>query len=133
MADVRNAKYGHVATFGLEVFSSYDSTYSCLSELELLDAEGKPLKKDNWKVVYVNTEEVQGKEGFAEHLFDGDLKTYWHSQWQGKHQAFPHRVIIDLGEISTVKAIRLRQRDPKMAGNVKDFVLYGRPQFFLFQ
>lgn len=118
---------------GLEVFSSYDSTYSCLSELELLDTEGKSLKKDNWKVVYVNTEEVQGNEGFAEHLFDGDLKTYWHSQWQGKHQAFPHRVIIDLGEISTVKAIRLRQRDPKMAGNVKDFVLYGRPQFFLFQ
>lgn len=118
---------------GLEIASSYDSTYSCLTEIELLDENGKPLKKDNWKVVYVNTEEAQGNEGYAEHLFDGDLKTYWHSQWQGKHLPFPHRVIIDLGEISTVKAVRLRQRDPKMAGNVKEFTVYGRPQFFLFK
>ncbi|WP_417152899.1 beta-galactosidase [Rikenella microfusus] len=118
---------------GLEVLSSYDDAHSCLSELELLDADGKPLKKDAWKVVYVDTEETKGNEGYAEHLFDGDPKTYWHSQWQGKRKAFPHRVIIDLGEISTVGSVRLRQRDPKMAGNVKDFVLYGRPQFFLFE
>lgn len=118
---------------GLQVMSSYDSTYSCLTEIELIGADGKPLKKDAWKVIYVDTEETVGNEGIAEYLFDGDLKTYWHSQWQGKAKPFPHHVIIDLGEISTVKAVRLRQRDPKMAGNVKDFVLYGRPQFFLFK
>lgn len=118
---------------GLEVTSSYDDAFSCLSELELLGADGKPLSKDKWKVVYVNTEEQQGNEGFAEHLFDGNLKTYWHSQWQGKREDFPHRVIIDLGEITAVKAVRLRQRNPEMAGNVKDVVIYGRPQFFLFK
>lgn len=118
---------------GLEVQSSYDDKFSCLAEIDLLDAAGNPLKKDNWKIVYVNTEEDRGAEGYAEHLVDGDLKTYWHSRWQGKPAAFPHRVIIDLGEISTVKGIRLRQRNPEMAGNVKNFVLYGRPQFFLFK
>lgn len=46
---------------------------------------------------------------------------------------FPHTVIIDLGEIQTVTAVQMRQRGAASPGTVKDFTLYGRPQFFLFR
>ena len=46
---------------------------------------------------------------------------------------FPHTVIIDLGEIQTVTAVQMRQRGATSPGTVKDFTLYGRPQFFLFR
>ena len=46
--------------------------------------------------------------------------------------AFPHRIIIDLGEIQTITGIEIQQRNPNMPGCVKDFSVYGRPQFFLF-
>ena len=63
-------------------------------------------------------------------MIDDDLKSYWHSQWMGEATPFPHRVIIDLGEIQAVKGIRIRHRSTSMAGCVKNFCLYRRPQFF---
>ena len=114
-----------------ESLSSYDNKFSCVSEIELLDETGKALPKDAWQIVYTNTE--QAGEGYAEQMIDDDLKSYWHSQWMGEATPFPHRVIIDLGEIQAVKGIRIRHRSTSMAGCVKDFCLYGRPQFFLFK
>lgn len=115
----------------IEVTQSYDGENSCLSEIELIGANDKPLAKDSWKVVYANTE--QPYEGEAEQLFDDNANTYWHSMWKEKRSAYPHIVIIDLGEIQTIKAVRLAQRSSIMPGAVKNFRLYGRPQFFLFK
>lgn len=114
-----------------ESLSSYDGTYSCIAEIDLLDESGRPMEKDAWQVVYANTE--QAVTGDADLLIDDNANTSWHSQWQGEKTPFPHRVIIDLGEILPVKGIRIRQRSPEQPGCVKDFRLYGRPQFFLFK
>ena len=89
------------------------------------------MAKDGWKVVYVSTEETG--EGEAEQLFDDEPATYWHSQWKDAVRPFPHRVIIDLGEIQTVSGIGLRQRGGGQPGCVERFSIYGRPQFFLFR
>lgn len=116
----------------IEVESSYDDKNACLAEINLIGEDGKPLAKDAWNVSYVNTE--QADEGPAEYLFDENVRHYWHSQWKKEPTTpFPHRIIIDLGEIQTVKAIELQQRNPNMPGCVKDFRIYGRPQFFLFK
>lgn len=116
----------------IEVDSSYDGKHACLAEVTLFGKDGKPLPKDNWTIAYVSSEQVV--EGDAELICDDSPYTYWHSQWQGDNlPAFPHRVIIDLGEIQTVGAIELRQRDKGQPGCVKDFKAYGRPQFFLFK
>ncbi len=115
----------------LEVLTGYDGKHSCLSELVLRDKDGKELSKDDWKIAYVSTEEPV--EGNAELLADDNVQTYWHSQWKDKTAPFPHRIIIDLGEIQTVATVEMRQRGASMPGCVKDFRLYGRPQFFLFK
>ncbi|MGL5684073.1 MAG: beta-galactosidase [Marinifilaceae bacterium] len=123
-----NATLRHLC---LEVLSSYDNKHTALSEIELIDNNGKLLPKDSWQVVFTNTEEPG--EGFADQLIDGDQGSYWHSKWQGKTLGFPHRLIVDLGEIQTIKGFRVRQRNASMAGCVNEFKLYGRPQFFLFK
>ena len=117
----------------LETLSSYGDSFSCLSELDLIDDNGKVLSKDTWKVVYASSEEKASNEGYADNLIDGDLGTYWHTEWQSKQPAHPHVVIVDLGEIITVKGVKLRHRNVNQAGVVKDFRIYGRPQFFLFK
>ena len=115
----------------VEVTSGYDGKHSCLSEVTLIGADGKPLPKDSWTIVYANSEEPV--EGDAELICDGDSRTYWHSKWRDNPTPFPHRVIIDLGEIQTVKGIELRQRGATQPACVKDFNIYGRPQFFLYK
>lgn len=114
-----------------ESLSSYDDKFSCISEIDLIDADGNTLPKDTWQVIYASTE--QEGEGYADEVIDNNPNTYWHSQWQGTPAPFPHRIIIDLGEIQTAQGIRIQLRNPNMAGCVKDFKLYGRPQFFLFK
>lgn len=116
----------------LEVNSSYDGKNSCIAEIDLIGADGQPISKDAWRVVYANTEEPT--EGEAELLFDEKTRRSWHSQWRKEPLTpFPHRVIIDLGEIQTIKGIELQQRNGNQPGCVKDFNVYGRPQFFLFK
>lgn len=116
----------------LEVVSSYDNTHSSLAEINLIGEDGNPIPKDAWSVVYVNTE--QPYDNPAENLFDELARRTWHSQWKNENDvvAFPHRIIIDLGEIQTVKGIELQQCNDNPASSVKDFKVYGRPQFFLF-
>lgn len=114
----------------LEVTESYDGINSCLTELDLLKANGTPLSKEDWRIVYANTEQIG--EGEADHLIDGLPTTYWHSQWQNAPLPFPHRIIIDLGQEYAIGAFRLGQRHPDMLGCVKTFNLYGRTMPFVF-
>lgn len=115
----------------LETLSSYDRQHSCLSEINLINTNNKSIPKADWKVIYTNTEQIG--EGEADHLIDGNTNTYWHSQWQNTLYGFPHRVMIDLGEIYTIKKIEFKQRHPEMPGCVKDLVLYGRSLPFIFK
>ena len=115
----------------LEVTSSYDGQNACLTELTLLGPHGRPISKNNWQIVHASSEEPH--EGDAENLIDDDVSTYWHSIWRTAPRPMPYRVIIDLGEIQTVTGVILRQRSAGMPGCVKNFTLYGRPQFFLFK
>ncbi len=118
---------------GMKTLSSFSDNFSCLSELELIGKDGKVLPKDTWKIIYASSEEKASSEGYADNIIDGDLGTYWHSEWQAEQPKHPHLIIIDLGEIITVNGIRLRHRNITQAGVVKDFQIYGRPQFFLFK
>ena len=115
----------------IDVQSTYDDKHSCICEIELIDESGNIINKDKWNVVFTNTEELS--EGVAECLIDGDEKTYWHSAWRKDVKALPHQVIIDLGNIRTVKGFRILTRDVNLPGCIKDFKLYGRPQFFLYE
>jgi beta-galactosidase len=115
----------------IDVQSTYDGKHSCISEIELIDANGNVINKKKWNVVFTNTEALG--EGAADDMIDGDEKTYWHSAWRKDVKPLPHQVIIDLGNIRTVKGFRILTRDVNLPGCIKDFRLYGRPQFFLYE
>ena len=115
----------------IDIQSTYDGKHSCISEIELLDENGNVINKDKWNVVFVNTEALG--EGVAECLIDGDAGTYWHSAWRKDVKPLPHQIIVDLGNIRTVKGFRILPRNVDMPGCIKDFRLYGRPQFFLYE
>ena len=115
----------------IDIQSTYDGKNSCICEVELLDENGNPIDKKKWEIVHTNTEALG--EGLAEDVIDGDESTYWHSAWKKDVKALPHQLIIDLGNIRTVKGFRICMRDVNLPGCIKDFRLYGRPQFFLYE
>ena len=115
----------------IDIQSTYDGKNSCICEIELLDENGNPINKKKWNIVHTNTEAVG--EGVAEDMIDGDESTYWHCAWKKDVKALPHQIIVDLGNIRTVKGFRICVRDVNLPGCIKDFRLYGRPQFFLYE
>src|SRR5579862_9160887 len=78
-----------------------------------------------WRVVSVDSQEVDREDGRAKNAFDGDPKTIWHTQWSGRQPGFPHELVIDLGSEVEAAGIRNlpRQTGPQN-GRPKDIVIY---------
>lgn len=64
-----------------------------------------------WTLVKCSDEETEGEgdNGRAAQAIDGLSATYWHSQWKSKKASFPHYLILDAGEETTVTGISLYQ------------------------
>lgn len=78
-----------------------------------------------WTLVKCSDEETvgEGENGRAAQAIDGMSSTYWHSQWKTTKAPFPHYLILDAGEETTINGIALYQdRDVKY--RAKMFRLY---------
>ena len=89
----------------LETLSSYQGPYASVAEFDLLDEEGKPLDRRNWKVIYADSEEVSSGD-LATNAIDGNPATKWHTQWTGSPPAQPHTLVIDLHAPARFAAFR---------------------------
>lgn len=75
---------------------------------------GTLLDRTDW-TVEANTEELVGEtshnSGPADRMLDGDLTTYWHSQWQNGSHALPHELIFDTQKEYTFTQFALIHRE----------------------
>ena len=74
----------------------------------------KEATRTAWKVVNVSSEEPG--EGNVAHIFDGNPKTYWHTDWRNVHPDYPHSFELDFGETQSVAGIRLLPRADELNG-----------------
>lgn len=82
-----------------------------------------------------------GSQGWAEYLKDGDVNTYWHSNWQGTTegkangdptQQLPQFILVDLGEVQDVQTIIYAPRVPgaNVNGEALDYEIYTSDEAF---
>ena len=81
--------------------------------------------KSTWTIVEVDSEEpAEGNadnphNGLAIAAIDGDLGTFWHTQWQSAQPDYPHYFILDLGEAVNIGAVEsFRRRGNGSAQNL---------------
>ena len=78
-----------------------------------------------WTVKSVDSQERTGEDGAAENAFDGDVSTFWHTEWWAQDPRHPHRIDIDLGSVHDIDGFRyLPRQDGGVNGRVKDYALY---------
>ncbi|WP_430815303.1 beta-galactosidase [Carboxylicivirga sp. RSCT41] len=99
---------------------------TAITEIDVINADGSLLTKDTWEVVYVNSEEELEYQVGADCAIDGNFGSHWEVQPSSKADC----IIIDLGEIQSIKSIRIHKRNPEKT-RVDNINIYGRPQFFL--
>jgi len=105
----------------LEIRESQDGQpHGSLAELELLASDGSALPRQAWRIAYASSEERVAEDGLADNILDGKPETYWHSRWNGEPTPPPHVIVIDLGGVAEVGAVRLLPRPDMANGRVRD-------------
>lgn len=72
-----------------------------------------PYEPSNWSVADFSTEENGGEgpnNGRVKHAIDGDINTFWHSQWSGSGSTAPHFFTIDMNTPINVSSFYFVQR-----------------------
>jgi beta-galactosidase len=109
----------------IEALSTFDEqAYTTIAELELLDENGKEIPRSNWKIVFADSEELQGEDGKADNVFDLQSTSIWHTQWQGKSPKHPHQLVIDLGSVKKISGLKYLSRQDNRNGRIKDYRIY---------
>jgi beta-galactosidase len=104
--------------------------FTTLAELLALGTDGKPIDRDDRKVIYADSEEVQGDDGNAESALDGDDATFWHTEWFSRSPAHPHALVIDFGAERTIAGLRCLPRQDMPNGRIKNYRIYLRSEPF---
>ena len=93
-------------------------------------APTEKIKNNNWNVTS-DSEQIDGENGNASHMFDEDVNTYYHSKYKNasaEEKQYPHNIYVDLKNENTFKSVYYKQRvyngSPTVSGHVKDFKLY---------
>ena len=115
--------------FCLEALNAYDGKdFAAIAELELLGADGKPLSRQHWKVIYADSEETEEANNIATNVFDLQESTFWMTV---DNVAYPHQLVIDLSKVETVTGFRYLPRAEKnYPGMIKEYRVYVKPADF---
>jgi hypothetical protein len=76
-----------------------------------------------WQIIGFSSQEAVGEgpnNGRAIFAIDGDVNTYWHSQWDGASPGPPHYLTIDMGEVKTIHGLSFVGRQSDGAGKPND-------------
>ena len=124
--DWQNIRFPNVIQgryFCLEALNAHDGKqFASIAELEILDKTGNPLPRENWKIIYADSEETKRGNHTADKIFDLQESTFWNTEKKGK---YPHHLIIDLGEECEISGFQYLSRSEKNnQGMIKDYKIY---------
>ncbi|MDQ5929903.1 MAG: beta-galactosidase [Bacteroidota bacterium] len=102
-----------------------------IAEIELLGADGTSIPRSNWKIIYADSEEVTVGNHSAEKIFDQQESTIWSTSKTGEKIAYPHQVLVDMGENTKVTGLKyLPRTDKSTSGNIKNYQFYLKSSLF---
>jgi PKD repeat protein len=78
-----------------------------------------------WTITGSTEEPGEGApNGLFTAAIDGDVNTFWHSQWDGVEPPPPHHIDVDMGAAYSVWGFKQLPRQNNSNGQIKGYVLY---------
>lgn len=107
----------------IEIMSSFnDNNYIAISELYALNAQGKRINRESWKIAYVSSQDTDSGNNTAEKIFDLQESTFWKSQ---EGITWPQVIVVDMGKEETVEGLEyLPRMESGAPGAVNEFRIY---------
>lgn len=118
--------------FCIEALNTHGGdNYAAIAELELLGADGKPVSRQHWKVIYADSEELDVANNVATNVFDLQESTFWHTNYSSTKPLHPHQLVIDLGEDKVITGFSyLPRAETNKTGMIKDYRVFAQMKAF---
>lgn len=101
---------------------------ACIAEWYMLDAQGLRLSREPWRADYADDEDITSGNLTADKVFDLQESTYWSTN---RKTAFPHTLVIDLGQQQTLTGFQYLPRvEAGAPGSIGDYRIYIKSQAF---
>ncbi|WP_181902246.1 discoidin domain-containing protein [Thalassotalea euphylliae] len=101
-----------------------NSPFAAIAEINLLNANGRPINRANW-TVSTSSAELDRANLPATNAIDGDRNTFWHSSWSNPDNRLPpHQFIIDMGARQDVSALTYLPRQDKTNGHIRNYAIH---------
>ncbi|OJJ15183.1 hypothetical protein BKI52_39655 [marine bacterium AO1-C] len=110
-----------VRAYDSEKYSAYSNTVAAV----VSDVTSIVDNCDGCRVYRTNSEETERADQGKEKAADGDLNTYWHTNWYDDNSSHPHYIAIDLGQERDLVGFSYQGRQTGTTGMVKDYVFFG--------
>ncbi len=124
----QDISFDHILNGRYVVFESTtayeNSPFTAVAEIRFTDENGKEIPREEYRIVFADSEEAEAENGTANLMIDNQPTTFWHTQWSKDKPRQPHQVVIDLAKTRKLKGFRYLPRTDNRSGRVKDYRLY---------
>jgi hypothetical protein len=104
--------------------TSGNGSYASAAEIDLLGPDGSKLARTQWSIT-ADSQETNGANNAAANAIDGNVATFWHSEFSGQQPPLPHTLTIDLGGTFDVSALRyLPRQDGSLNGTIGSYEVH---------
>ena len=121
--EVRFASSANGRFFCLEALTPQaEDNIAAIAEFDILDADGKPISREHWKIRYADSEETRSGNRTADKIFDLQESTFWMTV---DNVPYPHYLVIDIDKEQPITGFRYLPRAEKgYPGMIKDYRVY---------
>jgi lysophospholipase L1-like esterase len=113
-------------TVTLTVTDQLGGTGTATRTVTVLDATAaQPISQLEWKLRFVDSQEMLQYDGHGIQALDGDPSTLWHTRYSSPVDPLPHEIQIDLGNTYQISSLGyLPRQDGCSNGWIKDYEIY---------
>ena len=94
--------------------------WASVAELGIYDGNDAPIPSIDW----VATADSEEPDATAAMAVDGDIDTFWHSEWRTTSPPHPHELVVDLGQGYSISGISYLARQDGPNGRIADYEVY---------
>ncbi|MES2659060.1 MAG: discoidin domain-containing protein [Verrucomicrobiota bacterium] len=98
--------------------------WTTVGEFSILHADGTPLPVSELSVHDFDSEETQDGNSPATNAIDGNITSYWHTEWGSFEPPPPHHLTIDLGKSRDIGGFIYTPRQGNQNGRIANYQVH---------